>query len=59
MQQQRLDYVAKAVRTGRFVPLREIVDTFGVNIQTARRDISQLAKTGVLVKVHGGAMPIG
>jgi DeoR/GlpR family transcriptional regulator of sugar metabolism len=57
MQQQRLDYIAKAVRSGRFVSLREIVDTFGVNIQTARRDVTQLAQSGTLVKVHGGAMP--
>jgi DeoR family fructose operon transcriptional repressor len=57
VQEERLDYIAKAVRAGRFISLREIADTFDVNMQTARRDVAKLAEKGLLAKVHGGAMP--
>jgi DeoR family transcriptional regulator, fructose operon transcriptional repressor len=58
MQQRRLDYITKAVRAGRFVSLREVAETFDVNMQTARRDVAKLAEKGLLAKTHGGAMPI-
>lgn len=57
MREERLDYIAGVVRTGRFIALREIVEKFDVDIQTARRDVGMLEEQGLLVKVHGGAMP--
>lgn len=58
MQKERLDYISKAVRSGRFVSLREVSDTFGISVETARRDVAKLTERNVLIKVHGGAMPL-
>lgn len=52
----RFDYILQLVNKGRFVSLHEITERFHVNIQTARRDVTYLAREGKLTKVHGGAI---
>ncbi|MCE5197729.1 MAG: DeoR/GlpR family DNA-binding transcription regulator [Armatimonadota bacterium] len=53
---ERLDYILQSIDKGRFVSLREVAERFGVDIQTARRDISHLAEQSLVSKVHGGAV---
>lgn len=38
------------------VTVEGLADHFGVTVQTIRRDLSDLAETGRLVRVHGGAI---
>jgi len=54
---ERLAFILQLIGRGRFVPLREITERFGVNMQTARRDIALLDTQGRLTRVHGGAIP--
>ena len=39
------------------VAVSEIAATFGVTTETARRDLAQLERAGLLRRVHGGAVP--
>lgn len=39
------------------VSVEELSERFGVAVQTIRRDLAQLAQSGQLERVHGGAVP--
>ena len=47
--------IADLVRRDGSVSVVEIVSTFGVSEATARRDLDQLAETGVVERIRGGA----
>ena len=53
---ERLKAILALVEKGHFISLREITDRFGVNIQTARRDVAFLDGQNRLSRVHGGAI---
>ncbi|MCP1199809.1 DeoR/GlpR family DNA-binding transcription regulator [Notoacmeibacter sp. MSK16QG-6] len=40
------------------VTVESLAGHFGVTVQTIRRDLSELAETGRLKRVHGGAVPV-
>ncbi len=40
------------------VTVEDLAGHFGVTVQTIRRDLSELAETGRLKRVHGGAVPV-
>ena len=52
----RLAHIVQAVNQRHFMTLREIAETFGVNMQTARRDVAYLDQQKHLRKTHGGAV---
>ena len=54
--EDRLAHIVDAVNHGRFISLRDIANRFGVNIQTARRDIDLLAERKLVTRVYGGAV---
>lgn len=52
---QRQEQILEQIRRNGGVRVSELVDSLGVSDMTVRRDISQLADRGRVVRVHGGA----
>jgi DeoR/GlpR family transcriptional regulator of sugar metabolism len=55
---QRRDVILSQVQAGG-ARISSLVEMLGVSDMTIRRDIEQLAAQGLVVKVHGGALPTG
>ncbi len=53
---ERQDKLMRLVESQGTVSVKEIVDTLGVSDMTVRRDLEDLAGSGRIVRVHGGAM---
>jgi DeoR family glycerol-3-phosphate regulon repressor len=53
----RQSEILKIARTEGRVNVEDLSQRFGVTLQTIRRDLSDLAESGLLDRVHGGAMP--
>jgi DeoR/GlpR family transcriptional regulator of sugar metabolism len=49
--------LARLEKTGRIVA-KEVSEEMGVSEDTIRRDLRELARDGLLKRVHGGAMPL-
>ena len=49
--------ILEIARTEGKVLVEELAERFGVTVQTIRRDLTELAESGQLERVHGGAMP--
>src|SRR6476661_437331 len=56
--QRRSTIVSLVEETGA-VKVSDLVDQLGVSDMTVRRDIEQLAREGMLERVHGGALAVG
>lgn len=52
---RQVEILDMAKREGRVV-VEDLAQTFGVSVQTIRRDLSELAAAGRLDRVHGGAV---
>lgn len=52
---QRQEQILEQIRRNGGVRVSELVDSLQVSDMTVRRDISQLADRGLVVRVHGGA----
>lgn len=50
----RQDQLVDEVRRQGSMSVEALADRFGVTLQTVRRDVKQLAETGVLTRYHGG-----
>ncbi|HBP28981.1 MAG: DeoR/GlpR family DNA-binding transcription regulator [Advenella sp.] len=50
----RQDQLIDEVRRQGSMSVEALADRFGVTLQTVRRDVKQLAETGVLTRYHGG-----
>jgi DeoR/GlpR family transcriptional regulator of sugar metabolism len=48
--------IAEALRTTGSVTVAQVEDSFGVSPMTARRDLDELERRGVLRRTHGGAV---
>lgn len=55
-EERQQDMLARARRDGR-VDVAELAQSFGVSLETVRRDLTVLEREGVLRRVHGGAVP--
>lgn len=55
---QRQERILDDVRTHGAVRVSDLVEQLGVSDMTVRRDIAQLARRGLLARVHGGATAI-
>lgn len=53
---QRQDLIVAAVREHGAVRVAELVESIGVSDMTVRRDITELARKGLVRRVHGGAV---
>jgi DeoR/GlpR family transcriptional regulator of sugar metabolism len=50
--------IVKAVKENNGVKVIVLAEKFNVSIETVRRDLLELEKKNLLVRVHGGAMPV-
>jgi DeoR/GlpR family transcriptional regulator of sugar metabolism len=55
--QRRCEIADLVSRTGQ-ITVEALADAFDVSLETIRRDLSKLAETGALQKIHGGAKPL-
>ena len=53
---ERQQQVTEMIRKHGAVTVSTLMNTFGVSIETVRRDLLALEKQGVLTRVHGGAV---
>ena len=56
---QRQELILDAVRATGGVRVSELVERLGVSDMTVRRDIDELARRGLVARVHGGATAAG
>lgn len=56
-QERQQAILATARKNGR-VEVGSLADSFGVTVETVRRDLTALERLGVLRRVHGGALPV-
>lgn len=56
MKVQRKDEIIRLVAENRIVKANELANIFDVSMETIRRDLSDLEKSGVIRRVHGGAV---
>ena len=56
MNQKRRAEIAKMIEEQQAVTNKELMDNFGISIETVRRDLNYLESQGVLTKVYGGAV---
>lgn len=54
---QRCDQIQVLLRENGAVTISGLMETFGVSMETVRRDLAAMEKAGLLVRVHGGALP--
>lgn len=55
---ERYDAICELLKQKRSVTVAELVDMFGVSIETVRRDLAYLEKRRLLMRVHGGAIAV-
>src|SRR3954469_1729026 len=48
--------IAERMRTPGAVPVAEVEERFGVSPMTARRDLAELERRGIVRRTHGGAV---
>ena len=56
MNQERRSQIVEMIRENRIVKNTELMDRFGISIETVRRDLQYLEEQGVLERVYGGAV---
>ena len=54
---QRHNEIQALLRQNGAVTIAGLMDTFGISMETARRDLAAMEKSGLLTRVHGGALP--
>lgn len=55
---QRQKQIQLLLRENGAVTIAGLMETFGVSMETARRDLAAMEKAGLLARVHGGALPL-
>ena len=57
--EERQQAIATLVTEQGRVAVTEVAEQFGVTSETVRRDLDVLERTGLVRRVHGGAVPVG
>ncbi|HWB95245.1 MAG TPA: DeoR/GlpR family DNA-binding transcription regulator, partial [Bryobacteraceae bacterium] len=57
LKEERYNFILEALRTGGKVVASELSGLLGVSEDTVRRDLRDLAREHLLMRVHGGALP--
>ena len=58
LKRERLLTIKKLVQERGIITFKELIDQLGVSDMTIRRDLDELADSGKLIRVHGGAQSI-
>ena len=56
---ERYDIILSILKAQRSVTVSDLMERFGVSIETVRRDLAELERRGALERVHGGAVAGG
>lgn len=56
MNQERRSQIIELIRENRIVKNTELMERFGISIETVRRDLQYLEEQGILERVYGGAV---
>lgn len=56
LQSERKQYILELINRDRIVRAADLVERFGVSMETIRRDLEELEKAGNLRRVYGGAV---
>ena len=56
--QERLEAIARQLQEAGYVSVGELSDSLGVSAVTIRSDLESLERSGLLVRTHGGAVPM-
>lgn len=56
--EERFGYILKELETNKRVVCIDLATALNVSEDTILRDLKELAKAQMLLKVHGGALPI-
>ena len=54
---QRHNQIQQLLQENGAVTIAKLMETFAISMETARRDLAAMEKDGLLVRVHGGALP--
>ena len=55
---QRHNQIQAMLQENGAVTIAQLMETFGVSMETARRDLAAMETVGLLTRVHGGALPL-
>ena len=55
---QRHNQIQNLLEQNGAVTIAGLMETFGISMETARRDLAAMEKAGLLARVHGGALPL-
>lgn len=55
LSEERYEKILNMIKTKNFVKVSELMEAFGVSIETVRRDLFFLESSGLLKRIHGGA----
>ena len=55
---QRQNQIRALLHQNGAVTIAGLMQTFGISMETARRDLAAMEKDGLLTRVHGGALPL-
>ena len=56
---ERHETIINLVKENNIILIGEISNTFGVSLETARRDLEALQDMGIVKRIHGGAVYVG
>ena len=56
MKKQRQDEIVRMLTENRMLKAGDLMEHFGVSMETIRRDLEELEREGYLTRTHGGAV---
>lgn len=56
--QERYDKILEILKTDGIIKINNIVEFFGVSVETARRDLAYMENMGWIERIYGGAVPV-
>ena len=58
LKKERLQWILEKVNTKGVITVNDVIKELGVSDMTVRRDLDELDKDGLLIRIHGGAQSI-
>ena len=56
MKYDRQSQIKQLFQEKKRVTIKELCDTFGISVETARRDLNELERDGTIRRIYGGAV---
>ena len=55
LKEERIDFILTRLKNNDFIKIKDIANQLDVSTMTIRRDLDELEKDNLILKVHGGA----